>query len=118
MSKIISSALILVSVYIGISHGSRVFRKPSELYLEMMSNLGISNSIRIIIGIWSITAAVLLLFPKTFFIANTFRAIQIVLMMALALKVGNYRFALIEIPFLLIPLLLIFFGHPLKNETI
>jgi len=35
-------------------------------------------------------------------------------MMTLALKAGNYKFALIEIPFLLIPLMLIYLRHPLK----
>jgi hypothetical protein len=37
--------------------------------------------------------------------------------MALALKAGNYKFAFIEVPFLLVPLLLIYLGHPFKGET-
>jgi hypothetical protein len=116
--KIISGILILISVYIGISHGSRVFSKPTETYLQMMSQLGITNTTRILIGVWSIGAAILILFPKTFFLGNEIRAIQIVLMMALAIKAGNLKFALIEIPFLIMPLIMIYLEHPFKSQTI
>lgn len=66
MIRIISGLLILVTVYFGISHGSRAFSKPSAEYLEMMTSLGITDTIRIMIGIWSILSAVLILFPKIF----------------------------------------------------
>lgn len=64
--KIISAVLILFSVYIGISHGSRVFSKPTETYLDMMAKLGITDMVRIGIGVCSIAAAILILFPATF----------------------------------------------------
>ena len=115
ITKIISGLLILASLYIGISHGSRVFQKPTAEYTEMMTSLGITNSIRIIFGIVSILSVLLILFPKTFFVGNVTRAVLLVAMMALALKAGNYKFALIEIPFLFMPLALIYLGHPLKN---
>ncbi|WP_130736519.1 hypothetical protein [Flavobacterium sp. J27] len=114
-TKIISGILLIATVYIGFNHGSRVFQKPTEQYLEMMSALGITNSIRITIGVISILSASLILFPKTFFIGNTVRAVLLIVMMALALKAGNFKFALIEIPFIMMPLILIFLGHPLKN---
>lgn len=113
--RIISGLLILINLYFGLSHGSRAFRKPSADYLQMMASLGITDSIRFIIGIWAILSAVLILFPKTFFVGNVLRAVLLLLMMSLALKAGNYKFALIEIPFLLIPLVLIYLGHPFKN---
>jgi hypothetical protein len=37
------------------------------------------------------------------------------LIMALSLKTGNLKTALIEIPFLLMPLVMIWLGHPLKK---
>lgn len=70
--KIISVIFILISLYIGISHGSRVFSKPTEADLEMMSSLGITNTVRAAIGIWSIVAALLLCFPKHFFLEIQF----------------------------------------------
>lgn len=115
--KIISVILLLTTVYFGVSHGSRVFQKPSEQYLEMMNSLGITSAMRIAFGVLSIGSALLILFPKTFFVGNAVRALLLVLMMALALKAGNYKFALIEIPFIMMPLILIYLGHPLKDMT-
>jgi hypothetical protein len=114
--KILSWLLIAVSVYFGVSHGSRVFRKPSPAYAEMMMSLGIPDAVGIAVGIWSIVAALLILFPATYFLGNILRAIQLILMIAFVLKAGNYKFAMIEIPFLLLPLLLIYLGHPLDRE--
>jgi len=115
--KMLSGVLILISLYLGISHGSRAFRKPSEEYIRMMSALGITDAMRMMFGLWAITTAILILFPGSFFLGNVLRAVQLVVMMALALKAGNYKFAFIEVPFLLVPLLLIYLGHPFKGET-
>lgn len=115
--RILSGALILISLYLGIGHGSRAFRKPSEEYIHMMSVLGITDAMRMVFGLWAIIMAILVLFPKTFFLGNALRAVQLVAMMAFALKAGNYKFALIEVPFLIVPLLLIYLGHPFKAEA-
>ncbi len=115
--KIISGILLLVTVYFGITHGARAFQKPTEQYLEMMTSLSITNTLQTVIGILSIGSALLILFPSTFFVGNTVRAMLLILMMALALKAGNYKFALIEIPFVMMPLILIYLGHPLKSAT-
>ena len=115
--KIISGLLMLVTVYFGITHGARVFQKPTPEYQQMMASLGITEPLRLLIGIVSIGSALLILLPQTFFAGNMVRAMLLVLMMALALKAGNYRFALIEIPFVMMPLALIYLGHPLKTIT-
>ena len=52
---------------------------------------------------------------KSFFIANLVNAVTILLIMAFSLRAGNFKTALIEIPFLLMPLVLIYLGHPLKK---
>ncbi|PUZ21564.1 hypothetical protein GA0116948_110101 [Chitinophaga costaii] len=117
MVKIITILLILVTVYFGVSHGSRSFAKPTGQLLQMMTSLGITDAIRIAIGVWSVLSALLILFPQTFFMGNLFRAMLLLLLMSLALKAGNYKFALIEIPFLLMPLALIYLGHPFKASN-
>ncbi|WP_156907100.1 hypothetical protein [Epilithonimonas caeni] len=81
----------------------------------MMNSLGITNTLRILIGILSISFAILILFQSTFFIGNTLRAVMLIVMAALALRSGNYKFALVEIPFIIMPLILIYLGHPFKN---
>ncbi|MDP9956583.1 hypothetical protein J2X97_002242 [Epilithonimonas hungarica] len=113
--KIISGMLLLLTTYFGVSHGSRVFQEPSPQYMEMMNSLGITNALRTLIGSLSISFAILILFPNTFFIGNTLRAVMLIVLAALALKSGNYKFALVEIPFIIMPLILIYLGHPLKS---
>lgn len=58
----------------------------------------------------------LLLFPKTFLLGNILNAISIVIIMALAINAGSFKIAFMEIPFLLLPLVLIWLKYPfLKN---
>ena len=108
----------MISLYLGITHGGRAFRKPSEEYIHMMMALGITDTIRMMFGLLAITTSLLILFPRTFFFGNALRAVQLVVMMAFTLKAGNYKFALIEVPFLIVPLLLIYLGYPFKSEMV
>lgn len=113
--KIISGILLLATVYFGITHGMRALGKQTEASLQMMAGLGITDYLRMAIGIWSLGSALLILFPASFFLGNVLRAMLLVLMMGLALKAGDFKFALIEIPFLMMPLALIYLGHPFKD---
>lgn len=79
-----------------------------------MYALGISEPLIPFLGILTIAIGILLLIPKTFFIGNLLNAISIVLIMALALRTGNYKITLIEIPFLALPLILIWLKYPFK----
>ena len=81
----------------------------------MFTDLGITKPLALVVGVLSLAVGVMVLFPQTFFLGNIINAIMIVLIMALALRVGNIKLALIEIPFLLMPLLLIWLGHPFRK---
>lgn len=114
--KILSGALMIVTIYFCFKHGWPGVSgnmKPEET--KMITDLGIGKVLLLTISIINLAVCALILFPQTFFIANLANAVGIVLMMALALKSGNWKMTLIEIPFLLLPLLLIYLGHPLKK---
>lgn len=81
----------------------------------MLLDLGINKTIEQIVAVLSFAVAIFLLFPQTFFFGNLINATMILVIMALALRTSNYKIALLEIPFLLMPLLLIYLGHPLKK---
>ena len=81
----------------------------------MMAILGVNKTMMPYFGVFSILVGLLLLFPKTFFLSNILNVITILLIMALSLKAGNYKIALIEIPFLVMPLILIWLKYPFKN---
>ena len=116
ISKIISGMLIAVTVVLQLKHfwdGLHVDKSPEAL--KMLTELNINRSYMPYLGIATILVAVLVLFPKTFFIGNLLNALTIVIIMALALRADHYKIALMEIPFLLIPLVLIWLKHPLRN---
>lgn len=116
IKNILSLALLAISVALSFKHGWDTFNyKNNPESVKMMNELGISEPLVPVFGILTIVIGILLLIPKTFFIGNVLNAMSIVLIMALALRAGNYKMALIEIPFLALPLIMIWLKYPFKN---
>jgi hypothetical protein len=116
MIKVISSILIVATVFLNLKHGwegLHLDAHPEQA--KMAADLGLGKPGMTIISILSIGVGIGILFPQSFFIANLLNAVTIVVIMAFSLKTGNYKMALIEIPFLLIPLLLIYLGYPWRK---
>jgi hypothetical protein len=114
--KIISGILILVSAFLSFKHGWEGLTmtvKPEQN--DLLGALGISKNGLLVIGVLSIAVGFMLLFPSTFFTGNLLNAGMILLIMCLALKTHNVKIALMEIPFLLMPLLMIWLGHPFRK---
>lgn len=114
--KIISGVLILITAFLSISHGwSGVSGslKPEEA--KMMADIGLTKPLLSVIGVLSLAVGVLVLIPQTFFLGNLLNAFMILLIMAFSLKSGILKTFLIEIPFLIMPLVLIWLGHPFKR---
>jgi hypothetical protein len=116
MQQIFTYALMLVSAFLSFRHGWESLNiKAHPESARMMSSLGITETIAPALGVFTLIVGCLILIPRTFFIGNLLNALSIVAIMALALRGGNYKIALIEIPFLILPLLLIYLGHPMKK---
>lgn len=116
ISILLSSILIIVTVLLNVKHGwSGLTNSVSPEESKMFADLGINRTMGIIIAVLTLVAAVLILFPQTFFIGNLLNAAILLSILALALKTGNIKLALIEIPFLLMPLVMIYLGHPFKK---
>ena len=113
--KIVSIILLLVSAFLSIKHGWDAFQPANAEQTKMMADLGITKYVIPLVRVLSILIGLMLLFPQTFFIGNLLNAVVILLIMALSLRAGNVRMALIEIPFLALPLLLIWLKYPFKN---
>lgn len=116
IKNIISLVLLIISVALSFKHGWDTFNyRSNPRSLNMMSELGISDGAVPVMGVLTILTGILLLFPKTFFWGNVLHAMSIVLIMALALRAGNVKMVLMEIPFLMIPLVMIWLKYPFKN---
>lgn len=115
MKNIISAVLLLISVALSFKHAwDTLHYKDNPESVKMMESLGISEMfIPYLAGI-AIAIGVLLLIPGTFFLGNMLNAVLIVIIMGLALRAGNYRMALMEIPFLVLPLVMIWLKYPFK----
>lgn len=114
--KLISGALILLTAFLNLKHAwAGLTNHMSAGEVQMMADIGIGKNWFMPIGVVSLAIGVLVLFPQTFFAGNVINAIVILFIMVMALKAGVIKTALIEIPFLLMPLILIYLGHPLRS---
>ncbi|WP_202909769.1 hypothetical protein [Mucilaginibacter pedocola] len=80
----------------------------------MMELLGLPEKLVPGVGAYTILAGLFLLIPQTYFLGNLLNAVSIVIIMCLAARAGNLKMALIEIPFLALPIVLIWLKYPLK----
>lgn len=112
--KIISIVLLLASAFLSLKHGWDAFQPAQADQAKMMANMGITESVMPYFGAFSILIGLMLFFPQTFFISNVLNAVTIVLIMALSLRAGDHKTALIEIPFLILPMILVWLKYPFK----
>ncbi|GGG99309.1 hypothetical protein [Pedobacter zeae] len=116
MIKNIASILLLfISVTLSFRHAwDTLHYKNNPESVKAMENLGISETFIPLLTAAALATGVLLLIPKTFFLGNMLNAILIVMIMGLAVRAGNYRMVLMEIPFLIMPLVMIWLKYPFK----
>jgi hypothetical protein len=112
--KLISAALILFTMVMGFKHGWSALN-PTPENSVMMESLKLSASLVKVVGVLTIAGAVLILFPFTFFWGNILNSCLILVMMGLFIQAKDYKMVAIEIPFLLMPLVLIYLKHPLSD---
>ncbi|MBC9913829.1 DoxX family protein [Chitinophaga varians] len=112
--KIINIVLILFAVCMGLKQGYAMFSGKPEM-LEMFGKWGIGKTGVMINGIITMVAAVLILFPRTFVWGNFLMALGILLIICFHLMDKDLKGVLIELPFLLLNLVIIYLQYPLKK---
>ncbi len=116
--NIISLVLLMVSVFLAFKHGWDTFHyKDNPGSMKMMNELGIAEAAVPFFGAAAILVGVLLLFPKTFFLGNVLNAILVVVIMALAAQARNLTMVMVEIPFLVMPLVMIGLKYPFNYKV-
>ncbi|RZJ86113.1 MAG: hypothetical protein EOO20_18945 [Chryseobacterium sp.] len=114
--NIFALTLLIISVSLSFKHCWDMLNyKSNPNLLNMIKSLGIAETVVPFFSILAIATGFLLLIPGTFFWGNVLNASIVVLIMALAIRSGNNKMVLIEIPFLILPLLLIWLKYPFKN---
>ncbi len=114
--KLISGALILFTAFMSFKHGWQGLTiKPGATgpEAELLNKINLSAPSLKVISALTLLSGILILVPQTFVFGNLLNAGIILLLLVLFLIAGETKAALIEVPFLLIPLVLILLGYPL-----
>jgi hypothetical protein len=112
--KALSAALIVLTLILSLRHGVGMLRSSPE-QKALVEKLKLSRPGQIALAWLVLTSGVLILFPSTFVAGNLLGATLILIVAVLQLRVRDIRGALAEIPFLLLPLLMIYLRHPLRK---
>lgn len=113
--KIINSVLILVAVCMGLKQGYAMFSGKPEM-AEMFNKWNFNKTGLAINGVVTMLSALLILFPKTFVWGNFLMAAGILLIICFHLLDKDLKGVLIELPFLVLNMVIIYLQYPLKNE--
>lgn len=112
--KVINSVLILFAVFMGFKQGWAMLIGKQEM-LMMFSKWGLAKNVVTIYGLVTIGSALLILFPQTFVWGNFLMAASILLLICLQLLNRDLMGAVIELPFLLLNLVIVYLQYPLNR---
>jgi hypothetical protein len=115
VARILSAILVLLAFVMGLRHGVGLLRSTPAKVQEAL-HISLNRPTILTLGILTCLGAVLLLFPSTFFAANFISAAVILYLAAVQSRAHNLRGALVELPFVLLPLLVLYLGYPFKHQ--
>lgn len=114
MLKIIHSGLLLFVVFMGIKQGYGMITSSPEI-VKMLEGLSFSKIEILLFGIVTLIGAILIIHPKSFFMGNLIMGATIVLLIFLQIQNQNIKGAIIEIPFLLMNIILVYWKYPFSK---
>lgn len=112
--KIINSLLILLAVFMGMKQGYAMVSGKVEM-VEMFNKWNFNRTGLFMNGMVTMAAALMILFPRTFAFGNFLMAAGILLIICFHLLDKDLKGVLVELPFLLLNLVIIYLQYPLKN---
>lgn len=115
-SKILSAVLILLALYMGSKQGWAMLSGKAEM-LALFGRWRVGLTGVAVLGALTLLGAILILFPATFLWGNFLTASTILLLMAEHAQDRNLKGIVIELPFLLLSLVLLYLHHPLAVPT-
>lgn len=112
--RVINGALMLIAVLMGLKQGWAMFSGKEEM-LTLFSKWHFTKTGVMINGIVTMVSALLILHPKTFLWGNFLMAAGILLIICFHLLDKDLKGVVIELPFLLLNLIIIYLQYPLKK---
>ena len=114
--KIITAILALLGIFMAAKQGYAMITGSDEM-LAMFLPWGFGKTGLMIFGVYNLIGALLIFFPKTFWIGNFMIAAGIVMIMVLLAFDGQWQALGIELPFLILYEVLIYLKHPLLQDS-
>jgi hypothetical protein len=109
--KIFSIALLIIAAFMGLKQGWAML-SGSEPMLDMFSKWHFHKSGVRALGLLTLGSSLMIVFPQTYLAGNFLMATSILLVLCLQLSSANLKGAAIEVPFILMNLMLIYFQYP------
>lgn len=109
--KLSNAILVLFSFFMSVKHGFSMIAAKTEM-LSMFAKWEIGKTGVITFGIIGVVASVMTLFPKTFFAGNFIASVCLLFLTALYLHQRDLKGAFIELPFAILPLVIIYLQYP------
>jgi hypothetical protein len=113
--KILNSILIIFAVFMGLKQGWAMLSAKPEM-MEIFGKWNFDKTGVMIIGAITMLSAILILFPKTFVWGNFLMAAGIMLMICFHLLKKDLHGVVVELPFFLLNLVIIYLQHPLAKH--
>ncbi len=115
LARITSSILISTALVMSARHGAGLIRSSPDQVQELLG-LRLEPMTIWALGALTTLAGILLLAPQTFFAANVLTGGVIFYLAAAQSNARNFSGMVMELPFLILPLVLLYLGHPLKSR--
>ncbi len=112
--RVINGAVMLIVVFMGLKQGWAMFSVKEEM-LTLFSKWHFTKTGVMVNGLVTIISALLILHPKTFLWGNFLMAAGILLIICFHLLDKDLKGVVIELPFLLLNLIIIYLQYPLKK---
>jgi hypothetical protein len=116
VTRVVNAILVLLAFVMGLRHGVSLLRSTPAQVQETL-HISLNQPTIVIIGLLTCMGAILIIFPATFFAANVMSAVVILYLAAVQSRAQNLRGALVELPFVLLPLLILYLGYPFQQQS-
>ena len=116
LARIFSAILVVLAFVMGLRHGVDLLRSTPAKVQESL-HITLNQPTILAVGALTCVGAILILFPQTFLAANFISAAVVLYLAAVQSKAHNLPGALVELPFVLLPLLVLYLGYPFKHQV-
>jgi hypothetical protein len=115
IARVLSGILVVLAFIMGLRHGVGLLRSTPAQVQENL-HISLNQPTILVVGLLTCVGAILIIFPPTFFAANVISSAVVLYLAAVQSKAHNVRGALLELPFVLLPLLVLYLGYPFKHQ--